>query len=120
MGCRFEGSKGWVHVDRGGIWAEPASLLTAKIQPGEEHLYDSRDHHANFLACVRNRKDPASDVESGHAATTLTIVGDIATRLRRDLTWDWAKERFVNDAEADRMLSRSMRSPWRIAGNDIA
>ena len=112
QGCRFIGEKGWVHVDRGGIRAEPASLLKVAIKPGEEHLYESRGHHGNFLECIRSRRDPVSSVEAGHAATTITLVGDIATRLGRKVTWDWKAERFVNDEPANRMLSRSMRTPW--------
>ena len=114
QGCRFEGDSGWVLVNRGGIWAQPASLLKVAIKPGDEHLYESNDHHGNFLQSVRSRRDPVAPVEAGHAATTLTLVSDIATRLGRKVTWDWKAERFVNDAAADRMLSRPMRSPWRI------
>lgn len=113
-GCRFEGSEGWVHVDRGAIRAEPESLLKASLRPGEERLYESHDHHGDFLACIRSRRDPVAPVEAGHAATTLTIVSDIATRLGRKVTWDWEAERFVGDAAADRLLGRAMRSPWAL------
>jgi len=114
QGCRFEGDEGWVHVNRGGIKAEPASLPGATIKPNEEHLYESVNHHQNFLECVRTRRDPAAPVEAGHAATTLTLIGDIATRLGRELVWDWDTERFVDAEDANRMLKRSMRSPWMI------
>ncbi|MHC4619359.1 MAG: Gfo/Idh/MocA family protein [Planctomycetota bacterium] len=113
-GCRFEGEKGWVHVNRKGIWAGPESLLNVKIGPDEEHLYESRNHHANFLECVRSRRDPAAPVEAGHAAATTTLVADIATRLGRKVIWDWKSESFLNDEQANRMLKRSMRSPWRL------
>ncbi|MBM4018493.1 MAG: Gfo/Idh/MocA family oxidoreductase [Planctomycetes bacterium] len=111
-GCRFEGDKGWVHVVRGGIKAEPESLLKATLGAGEEHLYESKNHHENFLECVRSRRGPAAPVEGAHAATTLTIVCDIATRLGRKLTWDWKAEKFAGDDAANRMLSRPMRAPW--------
>lgn len=114
QGCRFEGSKGWVHVNRGGLSAEPKSLLKATIKPEEQHLYESDHHWVNFLECVRSRHDPAAPVEAGHAATTATLIADIATRLGRKLTWDWKSERFVNDEQANRMLKRAMRSPWRL------
>ena len=113
-GCRFFGDKGMVHVDRAGISAEPASLLKVALKAEDEHLYESGDHHGNFLECIRTRRDPVAPVEGGHAATTLTIVSDIACRLGRKVTWDWQAERFVNDAAADRMLGRAMRSPWTL------
>jgi hypothetical protein len=111
---RFEGDRGWVKVDRGSIIAEPKSLLTATIKPDEERLYQSDHHHVNFLDCIRSRRDPVGSVEAGHAATTITLVADIATRLGRKLTWDWKSERFLNDDDANRFLSRPMRSPWSL------
>ena len=112
--CRFEGDKGWVHISRSSIQAEPKSLLGVKIKPDEEHLYESNNHHSNFLECVRSRRQPAAVVEAGHAATALSIVADVASRLGRRLRWDWKSESFINDEQANRMLNRPMRSPWRL------
>jgi len=114
QGCQFEGDKGWVHVNRGGIWAEPASLLELKIKPDEVHLHESNNHHADFLKCVRDRSDPVSPVEASHKASYLGMITDIAGRLKRELKWDPVKEQFVGDDEANRMLSRPMRSPWHL------
>jgi predicted dehydrogenase len=113
-GCRFFGDKGMVHVDRGRLEAEPESLLKVALRSGDEHLYESNNHHGNFLECIRTRRDPVSPVEAGHAATTLTIVSDIATRLGRKVTWDWQAEKFIGDEAANRYLSRPMRPPWSL------
>ncbi len=113
-GCRFEGSEGWVHISREVMKAEPPSLLKVVIKPEDEHLYDSQNHQANFLECVRTRREPAAPVEAGHTATTITILADIATRLGRELLWDWESERFVSDEDANRILARPMRAPWAI------
>jgi predicted dehydrogenase len=114
QGCQFEGDKGWVHVNRGGIWAEPASLLQVKIKPDEVHLHESANHHADFLNSVRTRSDPVSPVEAGHKASYLGLITDIAGRAKRKLKWDPVKEKFIGDEEANRMLSRPMRSPWHL------
>ena len=114
MGCRLEGSKGWVHVNRKEIRAEPASLLTVAIKPSDTRLYASTHHQGNFLDCVRTRGATAMPVDEGHRATLLPILSDIAIRTRRRLTWDWAAERFVGDAEAHRRLRRAMRAPWSL------
>ena len=113
-GVRFIGDQGWVHVVRGGIRAEPATLLGVKLKPSDLHLYESHHHYNNFLECVRTRRDPVSPVEAGHVATSLTILSDIATRLGRKLVWDWDVERFVNDEVANNMLRRPMRAPWSL------
>ena len=39
---------------------------------------------------------------------------DIAIRLGRKLSWDPVKEQFINDEEANKMLTGTMRSPWRL------
>ncbi len=114
QGCRLEGDKGWVHVNRQGIWAEPASLLKVKIKPDETSLGASTSHHADFLDCIRSRRDPIAPVEAGHKASYLGLVPEVACRLRRKLKWDPAKEQFADDREANQMLTRPMRSPWHL------
>ncbi len=75
----------------------------------------SGSHHVNWLECVRNRdKLPICDVEVGHRSASVCHLGNIALQLGRELTWDPAKEAFVGDEQAQRMVRRPMRSPWRI------
>jgi len=111
---RFEGSEGWVDVSRGSINCEPESLKNAMIEPDEIHLYESRDHKQNFLDCVKSRKEPIVPAEVGHRTATLCHLGNIAMLLRRKLKWDPKIERFIDDPQASRMLSRPRRAPWRL------
>jgi hypothetical protein len=71
-------------------------------------------HHRNFLDCVRTRAKTIAPAEVAHRSTTTCHIANICLRLGRKLTWDVDRERFVNDAEADRMMARAMRSPWRL------
>jgi predicted dehydrogenase len=121
QGCRFEGDQGWVHVNRSGIWAEPASLLTVKLGVADRPLHTSpahadpyTAHTADFFRSIRTRQDPVSSVEAGQAASTLGNVSDIALRLGRRLKWNPREDAFVGDDEANCMLSRALRSPWTI------
>jgi len=113
-GVRFEGTKGMVEVTREALLTEPESLRRQKIGPREIHLYESREHPDNFLACARTRRRPASDADVGYRSITVCHLGNIAYWLKRPLHWDPAKEQFVNDPEADRMLWREMRAPWQV------
>jgi len=113
-GVTFEGTDGWAWADRGRHEVNPKELADTVIGPNEVHLYESNDHFRNFIDCVYSRKDPIAPIETAHRSITISHLGNIAMRLRRDLKWDPDRERFVNDAEADRMLSRSMRGPWHL------
>ena len=112
QGVVFEGIEGWVGVMRGRIDAEPKSLLNSTIGPDEIHLYKSNNHKANFLECIKSRKQTVAPVEIGHRSCSVCLLGDIAMRLGRKLKWDPDKEQFLNDDGANRMLSKPMRSPW--------
>lgn len=114
MGVRFEGSEGWIHVNRGGIEAHPQSLLKSKIRPDEIHLYKSDDHKQNFLDCVKTRSRTVAPADVAHHSIMVGHLGLISIKLGRKIFWDAARERFVDDPEADRFLSRPMRSPWHL------
>jgi predicted dehydrogenase len=112
--AKFEGTDGWVYVGRDRNDAEPKSLLSSTIGPDEIHLYRSRDHHDNFLDCVRTRQPTIAPAEVAHRTASICHLANIAMRLGRKLKWDPAAERCVGDDEANRMLSRTMRSPWTL------
>ncbi|MBA7683752.1 hypothetical protein ES703_92133 [subsurface metagenome] len=114
QGVRFEGSDGWIFVNRSKIDAHPKSLLTSVIGPDEIHLYKSDDHKQNFLDCVRTPSRTVAPVEVAHRSIMIGHLGVIALKLGRKVEWDPRKERFINDPEADRLLSRPMRSPWHL------
>jgi len=115
-GVTWEGSEGRVWADRGRLDAEPKSLLTSKLKPGEVHLYESGNHYRNFIDCVLSRKETAAPVEVAHRSITICHLGNIAMRLgRKSLRWDPDKEQIVGDAAAAKMLSRPYRAPWTLS-----
>ncbi|MBN2310289.1 MAG: Gfo/Idh/MocA family oxidoreductase [Candidatus Hydrogenedentes bacterium] len=113
-GTRFEGTDGWVHVNRGFLDTHPKELMGSVIGPGEEHLYLSRHHQGNFLECVRSRAQTITPIEVAHRAISIAHLGNITMQLERKVAWDPGRERFVNDSEADRKLSRAMRGAWHL------
>ncbi|HUT36109.1 MAG TPA: Gfo/Idh/MocA family oxidoreductase [Planctomycetota bacterium] len=113
-GCTFVGTKGRVAVDREHIVSYPPEILNDPPRRDESPLYYSNSHSANFLDCVRTRKRTICDAETGHRAMSIILLGGIAEKLRRPLKFDPQKEQFLNDPEADRMLSAPCREPWRL------
>ena len=115
MGTMWYGEKGWIHVDRGNkLDAEPKSILNETIGPDEIRLYDSRDHQRNFLDCVLARKKTIAPIETAHRSISVGLLGEIAMLTEAKLKWDPDKEIFLNNDQANRLLSRPMRSPWHL------
>lgn len=114
-GTAFEGADGWAHVDREGINLQPEHLIDRNPDDFRVKLTRSPDHAANFIDCVKSRAETVCPIDAAVKSDTLCHAGDIAMRLRRKLTFDFASEQFVGDAEANRRLeARSMSAPWRI------
>jgi predicted dehydrogenase len=127
-GIKFYGTEGWLFVSRGDEQATPSDpasairgkklaasdpkILTSVIRPDEVHLYESKQHHGNWLECVISRRQPIAPVEVGHRSCSTCLVHHIAMRANRKLYWDPAKERFKNDDEANARLSRPQRWPY--------
>ena len=72
-GIKFEGTDGWIFVSRGNetvtasdpvsrlkdsqaLAASDPKIITSVIGKDEIHLYDSKDHHGNWLECVKSRQ----------------------------------------------------------------
>jgi len=113
-GPTWYGDKGWINVNRGGISAEPKSVINEVIGPGEIRLYKSRRHEQNFLDCIRTRQETVAPVEIGHRSISAALLGEIAMLTGRKLKWDPEKEIFPDDPDANRYLSRPMRAPWHL------
>lgn len=109
----FEGTEGSVHIGSR-LETKPAALAESVIGPNEFHLPDVNDHHGNFLECIRTRKTPLAPIEDAHRSAAMCHIGNIAMKLGRKLRWDTKGEQFLDDPEANRMLSRPMRSPYTL------
>ncbi len=114
---RFEGDEGWVGNRgwRGRLEASSPAILNSKIGPNGVHLFTCpAGEHRNFLDCVKTRTDPYFPAEIGHRCCSVMHIGNISMALGRKLRWNPDIERFVNDDQANGMLSRAMREPWSL------
>ncbi|MHB8955595.1 MAG: Gfo/Idh/MocA family protein [Pirellulaceae bacterium] len=114
FGGLYVGDNGWLHVGRGGF------LTTYPEEILRDHAghYDRREtvegHHRNWLDCIRDRRQPHCDIAVGAQSTIVAHLGCMSRWLGRPLTWDPAREEFLNDDEANRMRRRALREPWRV------
>ncbi len=113
-GTAFEGSDGWVHVDRAAINANPKELLATEFGPNDIRLPESGNHVRNLLDCVKTRSKPVAHIDDAVQGDIICQISDIAIRLEQKLKWDPKKEQFVDNDAANRRLKRTMRAPWKL------
>jgi predicted dehydrogenase len=114
IGAFFEGDKGTLICDyntreitiNGEKMTDIASVaLTNPRSPG---------HQQNFVDAVKARTQPESNLAYARELTIPMHLGLISYRLKRELTWNADKEKFVGDKEANKLLSRKPRKKWRL------
>lgn len=123
-GVLITGDKGRIFVNRRKLTGKPVEELAdnplpedaiSKVYKGLPMERNERSAHwANFLHCVRERKEPISDVHSHMQMLNVCHLAGIAARLGRNLKWDDSTERIVGDTEADSFLSRPYREGYEI------
>ncbi len=130
-GVRFEGTDGWIFVARGNVGvtasdpvvggkaseafkASDPKILTSVIGPDEIHLYESSEHHKNWLDCIVSRQQTITPAEVAQRSNSACLLSHIAMKIPRKLYWDPVRERFKNDDEANAMLSRPQRFPYGV------
>ena len=129
-GVRYESELGWIHGRRGEINGQPFDVLRDDPIPREAYrlyAHDNLDrplrtgkegqqeiHAGNFFDCVRTRHTPISDILSQNRAANLCHIANIAQRLGRKLRWDPETEVFLDDKEANALLSRPQRQGYEV------
>ena len=120
-GILFHGTDATLFVDRQGF-----EILPEKRKSGEKQVNRSdgmkvensnqhhQDHMLDFIECMKSRKTPIADIETGHRSTTTALLGNIAYRTGRRIDWDGKSERIADDRDASRHLDRDYRKPWKL------
>jgi predicted dehydrogenase len=128
-GIRFEGTKGWVFCARtpdrvtstdptsnvgpnSFFTASDPKLLTRVTGPNEIQLYNSPEQHRNWLDCIKNKKPNISPIEVAHRSCSACLVAHASMKFKSKLHFDPAKEHFIGNAEANKLLSRPQRYPY--------
>jgi hypothetical protein len=119
VGNIFYGSEGYLEIF-GHTWR-------AFRERGKEPFADSKEketsgagdinsHYANFIDAIRSGNDYAlhADINEGFMSTCLPHLANISYRVGRQLKFNGTNEKFVNDPEADGLLSRNYREPYTV------
>ena len=106
-GTAFYGTEGTLIVDGDG-WN--VTLKGGEAGPRESDAGGS--HTANFLECIKTRRQPNADVEIGRLSTTICHLGNISHRLGRDVRFDPKTETFGDDTAANGFLTKEYRKPY--------
>ena len=69
-------------------------------------------HFQNFADAVREGTPLNQPISEGQKSALLCHLANIAYRTGRTLFFDGARESFVDDREADRLLTRDYRDPY--------
>jgi predicted dehydrogenase len=113
FGAIFYGEKGTMKVDRDRVSPEEYYEDFVKKKPTGY----SGSHTANWLDCIRSRKQPNAHVEIGHRSGTVCHLMNICRWTGRKLKWDPVKEEFVGDADANKYLDRERRKGFEVPSN---
>lgn len=113
VGNLFYGSEGWLEIN-GGMWRAfkgRGRTQFAGSKPGEGR---DGNHWANFIDALRTNKseDLNGEINDGFYSTCLPHLANISYRVGRELKFNGAYEKFVNDPEADTFLKRVYRKPY--------
>jgi predicted dehydrogenase len=118
VGCYFYGTEGTFHMG----WLDGWTFYPADPRKPVIHE-DARLHQpdaqnipelwADFLRSIKTGRRPVCDIEIGHRSTNMALLGMLSLKVGRSIEWDGEKEVIVGDPEANKLLSRSYRSPWQ-------
>jgi predicted dehydrogenase len=127
IGNLFYGSKGWLWIEeQGKKWQSYFGPKNEKGPGAELPAGETTEatglttveypHYQNFVDAIR-ANDPkvlTCDVLEGHLSSSLPHLGNISYQVGRALVFDGKSETFVDDKQADRLLTREYRKGFEI------
>lgn len=127
IGNLFYGTEGYLELD-GSTWkafrkrekepfAGSADVVKEPVDPSRMAPPGGSNHYGNFIDAVRSGKDEdlRCHITEGFLSSALPLMANISYRTKRELRFDGKNEKFVNDKEADAMLTRVYRKPYIIS-----
>ena len=91
----------------------PLSLHRDYKRPAKT-LPRTKGHHADWLAACKGGKPASGNFEYSARLTELVLLGSVALRTKKTLTWDGPSMKATNAPEAARFLKEQYRKGWEI------
>lgn len=114
IGCLFEGTEASLvaNYENHEVWAKGKKI--EDFPRPDPSIPDSPGHLREFLDAIKTRNlETTCNVRYGHRLTKLGLLSNIAFRTGRRIHWDDERERILDDSDANRMLTRKFRKPYR-------
>ena len=114
-GAIFVGDRGKIITDEysGAPRIIPESKMKAyKIPP--KTLPRSIGHHKEWVEACKGGKPAGSNFEFASLLTEVVLLGNVALKAGKKLSWDGANMKVTNDAEANAFLHRPYREGWTL------
>jgi predicted dehydrogenase len=117
-GVMFTGTDASLVLHTGGweIIAEPKKrgmIEMKRVARTEESVRAA--HARDFLDCVKSRKAPVENLDIGHHVSAVSQLGNIALRSKSRIEWDANANRVIGNEEAQRLMKREYRAPWKLS-----
>lgn len=118
VGCYFYGERGTFHMGWQRGWTFYPVDPRQPVLHEDPQLHKPDDQNikelwADFLQCIATGRRPVCDIELIYYSTNVSLLGMLSYKLGRSIQWDGEKEECVGDPEANKLLRRPYRQPWK-------
>jgi hypothetical protein len=115
IGCLFEGTDATLvtNYETHEVWNRGKKIVDFPVPP--QTIADSPGHLREFIDAVKSRNlETTCNLRYGHRVSKFGLLSNIAYRTGRRLRWDDERERILDDHDANEMLTRQYRRPWKL------
>lgn len=113
-GCVFQGSEATLVVDYETRDLYVKGKLVPDFPAPPQTIPDSPGHVREFLNAVKSREVATCNIEYAHRLTKAGLLGNLAYRTGRRLSWDDDKEQILGDSTAQQLADGQYRKPWKV------
>jgi predicted dehydrogenase len=114
-GILFVGEKGYITCAG---WSGMPRLLPLELHRSYERpprtIPRVEGHHADWLQACKGGRPACSNFGYGAGLSELVLLGNVALRSRKRLSWDAAAMKATNAPEADAYLEETYRAGWEL------